>query len=215
MGTTETVRDFWGIVVAAGSGSRFGSPKHSLELAGRPFWQWGRDVLLAGGAGDVVVVGDVPGGLAGGARRRDSVGIGLAAVPGRVRFVLVHDAARPLAGAALVERVIARLRRGDVDGVVPAVPVRDTVKRTDGDRVIATVDRAGLLAIQTPQGFRRDALVAAHNALAGDTTDDAALVERTGGVVVTVPGDPTNVKVTYPGDLTVVRALLESRLEKP
>lgn len=198
----------WGIVVAAGSGTRFGQPKHDIEIGGVSMWQRACSDLEAGGVEKVVVVGDVPSGVAGGARRQDSVAAGLAQVPRGVRFVLVHDAARPLAGPDLARAVIERLRRDDVDGVVPALPVRDTVKRVRGDRVVATVDRSDLAAVQTPQGFRTDFLRAAHEQVSDDVTDDAQMVEMMGGVVVTVPGSVRNLKVTLPEDLRVAEALL-------
>ncbi len=200
---------FWGIVVAAGVGRRFGGAKHSLLLAGKPLWRWAVDALGEGGAAGLVVVGQVPGGIPGGERRRDSVAAGLARVPPAGTHVLVHDAARPLASAALVARVAARLVGGDVDGVVPALAVRDTLKEVtaDGD-VVRTVDRAPLAAVQTPQGFVTEALRRAHAEIDGDAPDDAWLVEQAGGRVATVPGDPRNLKVTYPDDLAVMSALL-------
>ncbi|HSG79677.1 MAG TPA: 2-C-methyl-D-erythritol 4-phosphate cytidylyltransferase, partial [Acidimicrobiia bacterium] len=167
-----------------------------------------RDALAAGGVDHVVVVGDVPDGIPGGERRRDSVRAGLDALGGSAEWVLVHDAARPLASADLVGRVIARLVAGDVDGVVPVVAVRDTLKRVDGGRIVETVDRAPLVAAQTPQGFRVRTLLAAHDADRADASDDALLVERAGGTVVTVEGDPVNMKITYAGDLAVAEALL-------
>ena len=90
----------WGIVVAGGSGLRFGGPKHSMELQGKPLWSWGRDMLVDAGVSHVVVVGPVPGGIPGGNRRRDSVAAGLAEIPDDVDYVIVHDAARPLANTA-------------------------------------------------------------------------------------------------------------------
>jgi len=197
-----------GVVVAAGSGERFGSPKHLIEVGGVPMWLRGRMLLESAGATEVVVVGEVPDGIPGGDRRRDSVAAGLTALESRADWVLVHDAARPLATEALTRRVIERLLRGDVDGVVPVVPVRDTLKRIDGDTVVETVGRASLVAVQTPQGFRVAALQAAQRSGDGDASDEALLIEREGGRVVTVPGDPANLKVTYPGDLAVVEALL-------
>ena len=201
----------WGIVVAAGKGDRFGEAKQHLEIEGRPLWQWGRDALLAGGVDGVVVVGPVPGGVPGGARRRDSVAAGLGAIPGDATAVLIHDAARPLATGTLVRRVIERLARGDVDGVVPGVPVRDTIKEVEGERVIATADRARLVAVQTPQGFTVDALRSAHRRIPGDAPDDAALVEAAGGSVVSIEGEPDNLKITYRHDLTVAVALVAGR----
>ena len=198
----------YGIVLAAGSGHRFGGAKHTAMLGGRPVWQRSVDALRAGGVDTIVVVGEVPGGVAGGPRRRDSVRAGLEVLPGGTRWVLVHDAARPLVPSALVQRVIRRLEVGDVDGVIPVVPVSDTLKRIDGESVIATVDRSPLVAVQTPQGFRVEALVAAHDADEEDASDDALLVERAGGTVVVVDGDPINLKITYPSDLSVAESLL-------
>jgi 2-C-methyl-D-erythritol 4-phosphate cytidylyltransferase len=198
----------FGVVVAAGEGERFGSSKAEALLAGRPLWQWARDALADGGVDGVVVVGGVPGGIPGGQRRRDSVLAGLRALPGGVEHVLVHDAARPLAGAGLVRSVMSRLVVGDVDGVVPGVPIGDTIKRVDGERVVETVPRVGLVVVQTPQGFVLDTLVAAHEASPDDATDDAELVERAGGTVVVVEGEVTNLKVTYPQDLAHAERLM-------
>ena len=135
---------------------------------------------------------------------------GLAEVPEGVEFVLVHDAARPLASPALVGRVADRLRAGDAAGVVPAVPVRDTLKDTADDVVTGSVDRSSLVAVQTPQGFVTAVLRRAHAAGEDDATDDAMLLEAIGERVVTVPGDPANLKITYPEDLVLARLLLSS-----
>lgn len=197
-----------GILVAAGRGDRFGGPKQAALLRGRPIWEWSRDALLHGGVGVVIVVGDLPGGVPGGMRRRDSVRAGLDALPPGASHVLVHDAARPLATPELVRRVIDRLLSGGVDAVVPVVPVRDTLKRVGDGWVVATVERSGLAGAQTPQGFRLEVLRAAHQATDDDFGDDAALVERFGGSVATVEGEAANLKVTYPGDLALAEALL-------
>jgi len=197
-----------GIVVAAGSGSRFGAMKQHTELDGVPIWQWARRALLDGGVDDVVIVGPVAGGIPGGERRRDSVAAGLMGLPEGADFVLVHDAARPLAGPELVGRVIDRLVHGDVDGVVPVVPIRDTLKEVAGSVVVRTIDRSNLVAVQTPQGFRVSALIRAHASFEGDATDDASMVEGVGGSIVWVAGDPGNLKLTYPEDLQVMEALL-------
>lgn len=199
----------WGIVVAAGGGRRFGQPKHELALAGTPLWMRARDALLAGGVDGVVVVGPFTGAVSGGLRRRDSVAAGLQGLPEGTEYVLVHDAARALASPELVRRVRERLERGDVSGVVPAVAVGDALKQVDGEKVLASVDRAGLVAVQTPQGFPVELLRRAHAASAEDAADDAELVERIGETVVTVAGEPTNLKITYPGDLLVAKALLQ------
>jgi 2-C-methyl-D-erythritol 4-phosphate cytidylyltransferase len=198
-----------GIVVAGGAGSRFGGPKHDQMLGDRPLWRWGRDVLHSAGIENVVVVGPVPGGVPGGARRRDSVAAGLAAISSSPAYVLVHDAARPLTDVAVVRAVIERLLTGDVDGVVPGVPVRDTLKETDYEGLVTTtISRERLVAVQTPQGFVTSVLRQAHDLVAGDVTDDAGMVESIGGSIAVVPGDPRNIKVTYPEDLVVVRAML-------
>lgn len=201
----------WAILVAAGSGRRFGAPKHSVTLDGFELWQLGRKSLLEGGVDEVVAVGDMAGGIPGGPRRRDSVAAGLAEVPFDVDFVLVHDAARPLASPALVRRVIDRLRLEDVDAVVPVVPVPDTLKLTLGENVVRTVDRAHLVRAQTPQGFRGEVLRRAHEVDTADATDDASMVEGLGGSVATVPGERENLKVTYPEDLDLVRSLYSAR----
>jgi 2-C-methyl-D-erythritol 4-phosphate cytidylyltransferase len=135
------------------------------------------------------------------------VAAALAAIPGDEGFVLVHDAARPLATPHLVRTVIERLLVGDVAGVVPVVPVRDTIKRVRDGLVEGTVDRSDLAAVQTPQGFRLKALREAHDAIGGDATDDASMVEQIGEKIAVVPGEAGNLKVTYPEDLALVLAL--------
>ncbi len=201
--------DVWGIVLAAGRGDRFGGPKHHLTLDGEPLWTHGRRALEAAGLSKIIVVGDVPGGIEGGPRRQDSTANGLDAVPEGVEFVIVHDAARPLASPELVRRVLHRLLVGDAAAVIPVLPVTDTVKEVAGDEVIATVDRSALRAVQTPQGFSAPVLRRALRSDAADVTDDSALIERLGERVVTVPGETANIKVTYPEDLHLA-ALLRS-----
>ena len=197
-----------GILVAAGRGERFGGPKHTALLRGRPLWAWAEEALRHGGVDRVVLVGDLPGGVPGGARRRDSVRAGLAALPAAASHVLVHDAARPLATPDLVRRVIDRLLAGGVDAVVPVVPVRDTLKRVGDGWVIETVERRNLAGAQTPQGFKVEVLRAAHEEGDEDAGDDALLVERIGGSVATVEGEAANLKVTFPGDLALAEAWL-------
>ena len=199
----------WGIVVAAGRGSRFGGPKHELQLMGQPLWDWARRSLLEGGVSEVVVVGPVLDGIPGGERRRDSVAAGLAVVPAAVEAIVVHDAARPLARPDLVGRVLERLTIGDASGVVPGIPVPDTLKQVRADRVVATIERDALISVQTPQAFLAPALRRAHAAADDeDVSDDALLLERAGEVVVWVEGDPGNLKVTYPDDLRVIEAMI-------
>ncbi len=201
----------WAVIVAGGSGSRYGRPKHTLDLGGRTLWERCRDTLESVDAIDgLVVVGDVPGGVPGGARRRDSVAKGLGQVPDGTDWVLVHDAARPLASVDLVQRVVDAARATTQDGVVPVNPVTDTIKRVEGSTVIGTVDRSNLVTVQTPQAFRVPILKHAHTlAPDDDVTDDAGLVERAGGVVITVPGDSWNIKITFEGDLTIAASYLE------
>jgi len=146
----------------------------------------------------------VEGGVAGGATRSESVRAGLDAVPTEATIICVHDAARPFASAALFSSVIGAIVDG-ADGAVPGVAVPDTIKRVDADgRVVETPQRATLVAVQTPQAFRAEALREAH-ALGKDATDDAALVEQLGGRVVVVPGEPANRKITDREDLVWAR----------
>jgi 2-C-methyl-D-erythritol 4-phosphate cytidylyltransferase len=202
--------------VAAGSSSRFGRPKQFESLAGRQVLDWSIDAARAVAAGLVLVVPGEAGVkdrradavVGGGSSRADSVRAGLGAVPDDAEVVVVHDAARPLAGAELFHAVVAALVPG-VDAAVPALPVAETVKQVAGDRVVSTLDRSQLVAVQTPQAFRAVGLRAAHRTR-GDATDDAALVEAAGGTVVVVPGDPRNIKLTAPSDLVVLEALLRS-----
>jgi len=201
------VSDAWGIVVAGGSGDRFGGPKQFELLGGEPLWEWARRSLIEGGVADVIVVGAMDGAVKPGDRRRDSVAAGLAEVPDEVQYILVHDAARPLATPALVERVLVRLRQGDVAGVIPANAVRDATKRVEGERVVAAVARDDLVTVQTPQGFVAEALRRAHATVEGDAADDAELVAGIDGTVVYVEGEITNLKVTVPADLRLVEAI--------
>jgi len=201
----------WGLLLAAGRGARFGCQKHEIELGGVPLWRHSERALLEGGVERLLVVGDLDGAVPGGDRRRDSVASGLAAISDHSGYVLIHDAARPLVTPDLVRTVIGRLLVDDVAGVVPVVPVRDTLKRVAGEFVVETVDRADLVAVQTPQGFSLEALRAAHAVAGGDATDDASMVEAAGGTIAVVDGDPANLKVTYPEDLAVADALRSGR----
>jgi len=213
MGRSSTVR-VAAIVVAAGQGERFGAPKQFLTVGDQRLVD--RAVAVAGAACDEVVVVLPPGrawdgapvaaAVPGGRTRSESVRAGLAAIAPDAEIAVVHDAARPLATPELFELVIDAVRAG-ADAAIPALPVVDTLKRVDGDQVVGTVDRAGLVAVQTPQAFLVAALRAAHTG-DDDATDDAALVEAAGGTVTVVGGDPRNLKVTNVADLAVVEALL-------
>ena len=214
MGQTGVVQT-WAIVVAAGGGARFGGAKQFARLGDASVLDRAVEVARAACDGVVVVLpaGNdwaAPAGVStttGGASRSASVRAGLALAPGGAEIVVVHDAARPLASRALFARVIAAVQ-GGADAAVPGVAVTDTIKRVVGDRVVATVPRDDLVAVQTPQAFRRAALEAAH-AGEGVDTDDAALVEAAGGTVVLVDGEPANIKVTHVDDLDLVHALLD------
>jgi 2-C-methyl-D-erythritol 4-phosphate cytidylyltransferase len=205
----------WAIVVAAGGGARFGAAKQFARLGDMTVLD--RAVRVAQDACDHVVVvlpadarWDPPTGVEqtpGGATRSDSVRAGLALVSGDADVIVVHDAARPLASHELFARVIQAIADG-ADGAVPALPVADTVKRVEGDRVVETVPRDGLVGVQTPQAFRADALRAAHR-IGGVDTDDAAMVEANGGVVRIVDGERRNLKLTLADDLELARALLD------
>lgn len=217
------------IVVAAGSGTRLsaGAPKAFVGLDARPMLQHTLDRVFAGPQAQVVIVApsgrvgealtmaqaaagerhDLVSVVAGGATRQQSVAAGLAAVWPDVEYVLVHDAARALTPASVFDRVVTALRAG-ADAVLPVLPVVDTVKRVDGARVAAALNRSELAAAQTPQGFRRTVVDAAYATAAADHTDDAALVQAAGHDVVTVPGDDLAFKITTPADLDRARALL-------
>ena len=212
------------VVPAAGSGERLaaGAPKAFVNLAGRPMLEYALRGLRDSGVVDDIVVAVPPnrtdqaklvfGGdaviVAGGADRTESVRLALAAV-GDPEFVLVHDAARALTPPSLTARVVAALQSGHA-AVVPALPVNDTIKAVDANGVVlGTPERAGLRAVQTPQGFQTELLRRAYErAGAGGFTDDASMVEMIGTQVQVVEGDPLAFKITTPTDLLLAEALL-------
>jgi 2-C-methyl-D-erythritol 4-phosphate cytidylyltransferase len=213
------------VVPAAGSGVRLGAgvPKAFYQLDGRTLVQRAVDGLLASGVVDSVVVA-VPADrtdraklilgrdatvVAGGANRGDSVSRALAAVAEEPDFVLIHDAARALTPPDLVLRVVEALRAGH-PAVVPALPVADTIKAVDATgAVLGTPERAGLRAVQTPQGFTTELLRRAYqNAGTAEFTDDASLVEHIGGRVQVVEGDPLAFKITTRLDLLLAHAIV-------
>ena len=217
----------WAVLAAAGRGERLGA---DLPKAFSPF---GDRVLLAESMArldacewvDGVVVATPEGwdepaillaeelgcdkvsaAIVGGASRAESVRLAVAEIPDAAAVILVHDAARPLLQAAVVDRLLKALFQG-FDGAVPGLPLTDTVKRWRAGVVVETLPRAELVAVQTPQAFLVAALRAAHTGDV-DATDDALLVEAAGGTVVVVGGDPRNLKVTNVADIAVVEALL-------
>jgi 2-C-methyl-D-erythritol 4-phosphate cytidylyltransferase len=206
--------EVWAVVVAGGTGARFGGPKQFSPLGSARVIDHAVAAMTPFVAGTVLVLPPelldqpVPDGVvavAGGASRSASVRCGLAAVPPGAEWILVHDGARPVVAPAVVERVLDALA-GGADGAVPVVPVRDSLRTVEGE----AVDRERFVAVQTPQGFRADVLRAAH-AADGEATDDATLVDASGGHVVHVAGDPGNLKITVPADLALAEVLLHDR----
>ena len=218
----------WAVLAAAGRGERLGSdrPKAFARLAGRPLLAESLERLDNSGWIDAIVIAAPPdweepsilvaeeiaatkvsSAVTGGESRSESVRLALEEVPAEAAVVLVHDAARPLLSDEVIERVLAPLSEG-WDGVVPAVPLADTVKRIEGERVVETLPRDDLVAVQTPQAFLADTL---RRAVAGDVstaTDCASLVELQGGRVKVVEGDPRLLKVTDADDLALVESWL-------
>jgi 2-C-methyl-D-erythritol 4-phosphate cytidylyltransferase len=213
----------WTIVVAAGSGSRFGAPKQFLDLRGVRVVDRSIATAARHSAGVVVVTPAEPIAgvapivapddsghddlqfrvVAGEKTRAGSVRRGLAAVPLDAGIVLVHDGARPLATDEIYSRVIEAVRAG-ADAVTPAVPVADSLRRRGG----GTVDRREIVAVQTPQGFPADVLRAAHQK-GEEASDDVTVVENDGGKVVVVDGDRRNLKLTTPLDLDLAEVFLD------
>ena len=220
----------WALLVAAGAGERLGldRPKAFAELRGRPLLAeslerldlspWIDAIVIAAPAGweepvillaEELAASKVVSCVTGGATRAESVEAALADVDEGALVVLVHDAARPLLEDEVVERILGPLAEG-FDGVVPAVPVSDTVKRVEQGVVVETLARDGLVAAQTPQAFLAPALRRAFDDDLAGATDCASLVERGGGRVAVVEGDPKLFKVTTAADLALVDALLAS-----
>jgi 2-C-methyl-D-erythritol 4-phosphate cytidylyltransferase len=219
----------WAVLAAAGRGERLGSdrPKAFARLGGRPLLAESLERLEGSGWIDFIVIaapveweepaillaeelgaGKVSSVVTGGASRSESVREALAEVADDAAVVLVHDAARPLLPDEVIERVLAPLSEG-WDGVVPGLPLSDTVKRVEGDRVVETLPREELVAVQTPQAFVASAL---REALSGDistASDCASLVEARHGRVKVVDGDPRLLKVTSSKDIAVIEAWLE------
>jgi 2-C-methyl-D-erythritol 4-phosphate cytidylyltransferase len=217
----------WAILAAAGSGDRLGldRPKAFAPLNDRPLLAESLERLDASGWIEGIVVaappdweepcilvaeeiaaGKVAETVTGGQTRSESVRNALAQVPEEAAVVLVHDAARPLVTEEVIERVVSGLEEG-WDGAVPTLPVSDTVKRVDGQAVAETIDREGLVTVQTPQAFLVDVLRRAVES-GGEASDCAALVEAAGGRVRAVQGDPRLLKITALADLELVESWL-------
>jgi len=220
------VSDTVAVITAAGSGERLGAgiPKAFVELGGCTVLERAVDGMLASAVVDRIVVaapadrvdevklmlGERAAVVAGGAERPETVRRALAAI-GDPDFVLVHDAARPLTPVEQIRRVVAALRAG-LRAVIPVLPVVDTIKAVDANGVVlGTPERAGLRAVQTPQGFETALLRRAYEQAAGfAVTDDASLVEHLGTPVHTVAGDTLAFKITTALDLRLARAVLSS-----
>jgi 2-C-methyl-D-erythritol 4-phosphate cytidylyltransferase len=211
------------LLVAAGRGERLGAggPKAFVMLGGRPMLQWSIDALRAVDEVERIVVALPPGvhapagtvGVPGGAQRSHSVRAALREA-GDAAVVVVHDAARPMVTPELVQDCLDTLAAHDCDGAIAAAPVTDTIKESRGEEVVRTLDRSRLWAVQTPQAFRRDVLARALDVpddVLASATDDAWLVERSGGSVRVVETSPANFKVTTPHDLRVAEILLRER----
>jgi 2-C-methyl-D-erythritol 4-phosphate cytidylyltransferase/2-C-methyl-D-erythritol 2,4-cyclodiphosphate synthase len=212
------------VLVAAGSGSRFGgeTPKQFLFLLGRPVIRHAAESLAAeidliqpvGEAGPIATalegVRHLPV-VPGGATRQDSVRAGLEALlPHAPDIVLVHDAARPRVPAGTIAALLAALETSP--GAIPAVSVADTLKRGEGGRIVATVPREGLFRAQTPQAFRFKELLDAHRTAPPGATDDASVLEAVGLGVALVQGAEENIKVTYPADLARLEQIMSTPL---
>lgn len=221
----------WAVLAAAGRGERLGSdrPKAFARLAGRPLLaeslerlessDWIERIVIAAPpeweepsilVAEELAATKVHSVITGGVSRSESVRLALEEVPEEAAVVLVHDAARPLLPEAVIERVLAPLGEG-WDGAVPVLPLADTIKRVEGDRVVETLARGEHVAVQTPQAFLADGLRQA--LAAGDisnASDCASLVEARGGRVKAVAGDPRLLKVTGQEDLGLVESWLET-----
>ncbi len=201
MAGNETV---WTIIVAAGSGLRFGSAKQFETIGGRQIVDWAIEEASKHSVGVITVLppgmAKEPGQVEGGSTRSESVRRGLAAVPSEATIVCVHDAARPFASPAIFQRVISAIVDG-ADAAVPGIPVVDTIKQVNMSNVVVdTPHRETLRAVQTPQAFRATSLRRAHEQ-GGEGTDDAFLIEKIGGEVIVVEGEVVNRKITTPEDL--------------
>jgi 2-C-methyl-D-erythritol 4-phosphate cytidylyltransferase len=218
----------WALLVAAGTGERLGAdrPKAFVRLGELPLLAEPMRRLDESSWVDAIVVAAPPGweeptillaeelaatkvvaAVTGGESRADSVRTALAEVPQDALVALVHDAARPVVTDAVIERVLAPLSEG-WDGAVPALPLPDTIKRVEGERVVETVTREGLVAAQTPQAFLVATLRAAYAGDLAGVTDCSALVEARGGRVKVVEGDSKLLKVTTKADLELVASWL-------
>ena len=227
-GGSAEVGATWVLIAAAGSGERLGidRPKAFAALGGRPLLAESLDRLDRCDLVDAIVVAAPPGWeepsillaeelaaskvvacVTGGATRAGSVAAALGEVDDEALVVIVHDAARPLLDGPVLERLLRPLGEG-FDGAVPVLPIADTLKRVRDSVIVETVDREALVAAQTPQAFLAPMLRRAFSGDLAGITDCASLVERAGGRVTVVEGDPRLLKVTTADDLALVESWL-------
>ena len=221
------MNDVFAIIVAAGLGKRFGSPKPFAVLKGKRILDYCLETFNGHpGIFEMVLVlretseesyflnrfEKLKAVAAGGERRQDSVFFGFQKInPAQGDIVLIHDAARPLVKAELIDSIIEKTR--EKGAAIPVLPVSDTLKKINGDRVFQTLHRQGLYLTQTPQGFSCEILRRAFKENGENQemyTDESALVEKLGQDVFIVPGDPSNLKITFPDDLKIAEALIEN-----
>lgn len=206
-------------ILAAGKGTRFGSDKTQITLRGKPLWRWSYDVFsshprisgvgLMGSDDNLEALRTVPAAFVakGKASRQETSAMACALVPEDCDAILIHDAARPFVSPALIDSVIDAIER--CGAAAPALPVNDTLRRRS-DHGLELVQRAGVVAMQTPQGARREILLRAHKKSSATATDEIGLIEQLGLRYELVPGDPANLKITHPDDLHLVRGMINS-----
>lgn len=212
----KNVLTSWVIIVAAGSGVRFGQLKQFLLLEGKQVIEWSLQAVKPLKLGVIVVLPpgvdapDLDGVdyfVEGGKTRAESVKRGIDLVPADAEIVLIHDAARPMASTELFASVIKAIQNG-ADAAVPGLAVSDTLKKVQGDKV-QTVPREEFILSQTPQSFKAQVIRKAHESII-EATDDAALVEELGMKIHIVKGEPYNIKITYPHDLILMSCIIKS-----
>lgn len=233
IGDSETVG---AVVLAAGSSSRMsGVDKQLLMLRGWPVFMHSLKVFerskyidsicvvfseenLGAGRKALADAGliKVTATITGGARRQDSVKLGIDALCANSPapdWLVIHDAARPFVDEPMIERGL--LAAKETGASVTAVPLKDTVKQVEGQTVVSTPDRSHLRIVQTPQVFRASTLIAAHSAVTTDVTDDASMVEQNGGTVTVFEGGYDNIKITTPGDIVMAEIIFDRRNGQP
>jgi 2-C-methyl-D-erythritol 4-phosphate cytidylyltransferase len=216
----------YAIVTAAGKGTRFGANKALHRLRERPLIAWALSNFQNNASINEIIVTVPPDGplelfesvclsenftkvrfVWGGETRYDSVRNAFATINDSDAIVLIHDAARPLVSMNLINRILHAVK--EYGAVIPALPVIETVKQVEKDRIVRTVPREGLFVAQTPQGFRGELLASAYSKIVDrNVTDEAMLVELAGYVVHIVSGERKNMKITEPSDIQIAECFL-------